>query len=215
MTVLSSASPMSTTVRAPKKFAQWLSAQESPPCDCGCGGQIVLKPHHRKYGIPRFIAGHQSWARYPTSKDRSAWILEQQGKHLCRCGCGKKIKIRGFHFLRGIPKYLHGHQPRRRLRGALNPRYVADRSQLKAARPEDFSPWAKQIIYEAFGGRCAWCGVLDLTEFDHVIPCALGGTSDPSNGQLLCPTCHRWKTSITVFPRRKKNQPDPIETEDL
>jgi hypothetical protein len=27
-------------------------------CACGCGQKIELKPHHKYYGIPRFISGH-------------------------------------------------------------------------------------------------------------------------------------------------------------
>jgi hypothetical protein len=29
-------------------------------CECGCGQEIVIKYHHRYYGIPRFISGHQN-----------------------------------------------------------------------------------------------------------------------------------------------------------
>ncbi len=27
-------------------------------CGCGCGREIVFKPHHKKHGIPKFIHGH-------------------------------------------------------------------------------------------------------------------------------------------------------------
>ena len=27
-------------------------------CKCGCGGVIVVKPHHKRYGIPDYIHGH-------------------------------------------------------------------------------------------------------------------------------------------------------------
>ena len=27
-------------------------------CQCGCGGEIIIKPHHKWYGIPRYISGH-------------------------------------------------------------------------------------------------------------------------------------------------------------
>ena len=29
-------------------------------CECGCGQKIVIKEWHRRYGIPRFITGHNS-----------------------------------------------------------------------------------------------------------------------------------------------------------
>ena len=27
-------------------------------CKCGCGGEIIIKPHHKYYGIPEYISGH-------------------------------------------------------------------------------------------------------------------------------------------------------------
>jgi len=29
-------------------------------CACGCGGEIVIKPHHKYYGIPSVISGHHT-----------------------------------------------------------------------------------------------------------------------------------------------------------
>ena len=45
--------------------------------------------------------------------------------------------------------------------------------------------------------RCAMCGkFLKIYEFDHVVPVALGGTSDVNNVQALCPECHSLKTKF-------------------
>lgn len=40
-------------------------------------------------------------------------------------------------------------------------------------------------------GKCRYCHS-DLTKYhiDHILPLALGGTSDPENIQLLCPKCN-------------------------
>ncbi|WP_457548724.1 HNH endonuclease [Archaeoglobus sp.] len=47
------------------------------------------------------------------------------------------------------------------------------------------------------GHRCAFCGkFLKIYEFDHVVPVALGGTSDVNNVQALCPECHSFKTKF-------------------
>lgn len=27
-------------------------------CDCGCGKEIIIKWHHKYYGIPKFMVGH-------------------------------------------------------------------------------------------------------------------------------------------------------------
>ena len=29
-------------------------------CECGCGQEIVKQPHHKRFGTPRFILGHNS-----------------------------------------------------------------------------------------------------------------------------------------------------------
>jgi len=45
--------------------------------------------------------------------------------------------------------------------------------------------------------KCAMCGrFLRIYEFDHVVPVALGGTSDVNNVQALCPECHSFKTKF-------------------
>ncbi len=192
--------------------AEWLKHQEAPLCACGCGERILLQPWHRKNGIPAFRHGHESRVR-ERAKALDAWVRENRGKHICGCGCGRRIAIRRCHFRTGIPECLAGHHSNR-LSGTLNPRYKHDRSLLKS-RGSAFTEATKRLIYEAFAGCCAWCGAYDLTEFDHVVPVALGGSNEPSNGQLLCPTCHRWKTAVTIIPRRPKRQPEPIETENL
>lgn len=40
---------------------------------------------------------------------------------------------------------------------------------------------------------CAACGSTDKPEIDHILPIALGGTSDPGNLQILCAPCNRSK----------------------
>ena len=39
------------------------------------------------------------------------WVIQQQGLHFCRCGCGQPIVIKRRHSEpgRGIPEYLRGH----------------------------------------------------------------------------------------------------------
>lgn len=50
-------------------------------------------------------------------------------------------------------------------------------------------------IYEAQGGRCAYCrkSVGDDYHVDHVIPLAKGGSNDRSNLQICCPRCNSQK----------------------
>jgi hypothetical protein len=38
------------------------------------------------------------------------WILENQGKHICQCGCGRIIPICRRHYWIGIPKFIWKHR---------------------------------------------------------------------------------------------------------
>lgn len=40
---------------------------------------------------------------------RAAWVKQEQGRHVCGCGCGQPIKLRPEHYNEGIPHFLHGH----------------------------------------------------------------------------------------------------------
>jgi 5-methylcytosine-specific restriction endonuclease McrA len=59
------------------------------------------------------------------------------------------------------------------------------------------SEYIKVEVRKKQNNKCAICGnrfFEDLINYDHKIPVALGGTSDVSNIQALCPTCHYLKT---------------------
>ena len=50
-----------------------------------------------------------------------------------------------------------------------------------------------EALFNHQAGRCAACGSEDRLEIDHILPIVLGGSSDPSNLQLLCLPCNRSK----------------------
>jgi 5-methylcytosine-specific restriction endonuclease McrA len=96
-------------------------------CQCGCDREIIIKPHHRYYGIPRFIQGHGTknmsietcrkisktkMGHIVTQEQRNKisrshidinnkklerFKQEHQGKHFCECGCGQEIEIKPIH----------------------------------------------------------------------------------------------------------------------
>lgn len=48
----------------------------------------------------------------PLSARMAAWIKENEGKHICKCGCGQPVKIQREHHSRGIPTFFRGHSRR-------------------------------------------------------------------------------------------------------
>ncbi|WP_434744386.1 HNH endonuclease [Streptomyces sp. A-14] len=51
----------------------------------------------------------------------------------------------------------------------------------------------KQLVWRRDQGRCRVCGSTSELQFDHIIPVAMGGSSEPENLQLLCGPCNRRK----------------------
>ena len=63
--------------------------------------------------------------------------------------------------------------------------------------PED----VKQLVMIRDGGKCTHCGSTVELQFDHIIPIARGGSSNPENLQILCGPCNRRKgTGVAINP---------------
>ena len=65
----------------------------------------------------------------------------------------------------------------------------------------EFSRKTKAQAFERCGGNCEGCGARLKTgeaEYDHTIPCALGGDNSLSNCQVLCIPCHRGENGKTA-----------------
>ena len=74
----------------------------------------------------------------------------------------------------------------------------------KKPKRQSISRSLQAIIYEKYQGKCAICGKklrFDEGCIDHIKPVSKGGTSDPSNLQLLCPRCNAVKGN-----KRNNNQ---------
>lgn len=57
----------------------------------------------------------------------------------------------------------------------------------------------KQFVFMRDSGKCRHCGSVVELQFDHVIPVAMGGSSEPENLQVLCGPCNRRKgAGLTV-----------------
>ncbi|WP_345090145.1 HNH endonuclease [Flavobacterium chungnamense] len=57
------------------------------------------------------------------------------------------------------------------------------------------SQTTKKIVYTRDGGVCQCCGSSYSLEYDHIVPFSCGGSSSPSNIQLLCRKCNRSKSN--------------------
>ena len=67
--------------------------------------------------------------------------------------------------------------------------------QEQAHRRDMIPDDVKQLVWMRDGGRCRNCGAQTELQFDHVIPVAMGGSSDPANLQILCGPCNRRKSA--------------------
>ena len=77
-----------------------------------------------------------------------------------------------------------------------NPEKAKAQSERRRARelnaPGDFTGEDIERQYAAQKGRCFWCGckVGDTYHVDHVIPLSRGGSNDPDNLVIACPSCN-------------------------
>jgi len=66
-------------------------------CKCGCGGRILVQPHHKYYGIPNYISGHGK--RIPMET------------RTCACECGETFECK----VNSKKRYIIGHRARTQL----------------------------------------------------------------------------------------------------
>jgi 5-methylcytosine-specific restriction endonuclease McrA len=66
-----------------------------------------------------------------------------------------------------------------------------DQARRRDVIPDD----VKQMVWLRDGGRCRQCGAQAELQFDHIIPVAMGGSSNPENLQILCGPCNRRKSA--------------------
>lgn len=78
---------------------------------------------------------------------------------------------------------------------AMVKRGVMESASARGTIPDD----VKQFIWQRDSGRCRRCESVHELQFDHIIPVAMGGSSEPENLQLLCGPCNRLKgASLTA-----------------
>lgn len=76
------------------------------------------------------------------------------------------------------------------------PEFMSAKGRIKRGRY--WNSWLEKALFYRENGRCAICtssltGVIDphaKIHIDHIIPISRGGTSDPTNLQILCYNCN-------------------------
>ncbi|PXX72585.1 MULTISPECIES: HNH endonuclease [unclassified Pseudomonas] len=84
-----------------------------------------------------------------------------------------------------------------------HPNYLHSTGRMK--RSNYWPAWLKEALFYRENGRCAKCstnltGVFDPSQkfqIDHIIPISNGGTTDPTNLQILCEKCNKEKSNLS------------------
>ena len=72
----------------------------------------------------------------------------------------------------------------------------------------EFSNATKLAAWFRAHGYCEQCGIMfggKRSHYDHIIPCAFGGSNELDNCQLICTDCHRKKTGSEDIPAIAKS----------
>jgi len=147
----------------------FLLEQDMKTCKCGCGQEIVIKPHHKYDGIPRFIRGHWSKGlKLPQSSGKNHPNWEGgKIKRICEY-CGKVFFVKPFVLKKGCGKFcslncvakLRIGEKNHNWKGGITPeRY-----------PITFNQQLKDRIRVRDSFTCQKCGVPEL-ECDRRLTC--------------------------------------------
>jgi 5-methylcytosine-specific restriction endonuclease McrA len=166
-------------------------------CKCGCGNKIIIQKHHKYYGVPDYISGHNGSRKRPFNKETDKAIIctrckqEKDLKEFCRderAVNGRASECRDCHTVAAKKsKILHIENTRidrrvqcakrRALKKASAVCAIADMKLLK-------------FIYQ-------YCP--NGYEVDHIIPLSKGGSHHPTNLQYLPSVINRQKKNNTDF----------------
>ena len=72
----------------------------------------------------------------------------------------------------------------------------------------EFTNATKLAAWKRAHGHCEQCGILFAGKrghYDHIVSCAMGGSNELDNCQLICEPCHREKTGKEDIPAIAKS----------
>lgn len=182
-------------------------------CGCGCGENIAFRPHHKYYGLPQFVSGHNSRVRpgIPCSKEKKKKISDTK-KGLFAQGLlslsgvaqkGDKNWSRTHSVWNRGLKGVQAGEKSPRWRGGITSLYMQVRNSdiYKEWKIKVFKRDKKTCIKCGARGRLVKLNAHHLTPFalvlrkNHIssLKDALSCKElwDPGNGTTLCVSCHR------------------------
>ena len=113
-------------------FEDFKKTTEYKLCECGCGQEIVIKPHHKYTGIPRFIHCHHS-----KGKNNPNW---QGGKIKRTCEiCGNEILVYSSVFKKTCSKNCYLEFQRRSKLGKNNPAFKMEFCSIEGCNNKHYS----------------------------------------------------------------------------
>jgi hypothetical protein len=85
-----------------------------------------------------------------------------------------------------------------RRRYAVSPTAIRLRVHARKRAVDALPAYAAELLLEQFGGRCAYCPDL-ATTWDHLVPVARGGRTEPGNIVPACCSCNSSKRSTPLL----------------
>lgn len=82
---------------------------------------------------------------------------------------------------------------------------------------QEFTSKTKLAAWERSNGICDTCNLLikGRPEYDHILPCGLGGDNSLENCAVLCKPCHSLKTHSKDGDRAKMSKADRLKRKHL
>jgi len=123
-----------------RSLEDWIKYEQSKHrlCKCGCGKEIIIKPHHRYYGIPEYINGHNSKGKTISAEVRAKISKTLKGRKKTHKWCKKHSESLKIGYREGRIKSQKGikkmsPEAREKIRkaniGANNPMFDKHRSE--------------------------------------------------------------------------------------
>jgi len=173
-------------------------------CTCGaCGKEFERKPSSIRRKGDKFCSPACRVRSQITRETRVCLTcgkefqrllshIRQHGGNFCSKACIRRNDVkRG----REHPTYKHGQSG--------TPEYVRAAAAIRRTRKRNAGGTftvadIKQLeIRQHFRCRYCACSIKHRYHIDHIQPISRGGSSDPKNLQLLCPTCNMRKSNLT------------------